>query len=282
MFVAMPPTVSNTTAGEIWTIVPTRNVVLKSVALKRNICLQIGLPPDYQAGNKPCGVLFCLDAFAFGGAFRETAGLLRFGSEIPDVITVGIDLEVKSSEQWQKERAFILTPTKSSDFEEHGVPSSGTGGAPQFLKSLADEIIPFIDKNYRTIAGERTLIGHSFGGLFVAYALVKSTGLFNRYLISSPTLSWDDRVIFKLESKYAKANKDLPARVFLSAGALEHAPDDTTVPDVLRLADVLRSRKFTGLKLTGIVFENENHYSVPSIAFSRGLRVLYAKTKTGS
>jgi predicted alpha/beta superfamily hydrolase len=66
------------------------------------------------------------------------------------------------------------------------------GGAAKFLESLKTEIIPFVDKNYKTNA-DRGIHGGSLGGLFAAYCLVNSDGYFTRFGISSPSFWWDNK-----------------------------------------------------------------------------------------
>ena len=41
----------------------------------------------------------------------------------------------------------------------------------EFLQFIADELSPYIEKNYRARETGRVLAGHSFGGLFALYAL---------------------------------------------------------------------------------------------------------------
>jgi uncharacterized protein len=76
-----------------------------------------------------------------------------------------------------------------------------SGGADKFLRVVKEEIIPFVDHSYRTNQ-DRALAGHSFGGLFCAYVLFHHPDFFNRYLISSPSLDWDDDEIFREEAQF--------------------------------------------------------------------------------
>ncbi len=249
---------------------------LNSKHLHHRFELQISLPAEYETSQAAYGVVYCLDASFMGGTLKKTTRSLQQAREMPPVITVGIDLATASREEWFAQRSFIMTPTKSDGYQELGVQAEWTGGAPVFLQTLAQEIIPRIETTYRVKPGERTLIGHSFGGLFALFALFEAPQLFNRYLISSPSLDWDKRVVFRQESEYAKTHQDLPAGVFLAAGALENVPEDPVVDQLQELAGVLRQRKFARLELTTMVFENENHRSVPPVACDQGLRVLYA------
>ena len=63
--------------------------------------------------------------------------------------------------------------------------------AGKFLDFLKKEVIPFIEKKYRC-SDERTLYGHSYGGLFVTYTLLTDYQLFNAYLASDPAYQWNN------------------------------------------------------------------------------------------
>ena len=60
------------------------------------------------------------------------------------------------------------------------------------------------------------------GGLFGTWTLLNHPEAFNRYVIGSPWLCWDEKVSTGWEAEYAAAHSDLPATVFLAAGAEEH------------------------------------------------------------
>ena len=57
--------------------------------------------------------------------------------------------------------------------------------ADKFLDFVTSELIPFIEKDYKT--KNRTLFGHSFGGAFTVYAMINKPNYFNYYIASSPT-----------------------------------------------------------------------------------------------
>jgi hypothetical protein len=52
------------------------------------------------------------------------------------------------------------------------------GGADNFLRFIRDELAPWVDGNYRTIA-HRVLIGHSSGGSFAIHALITDPTVFS-------------------------------------------------------------------------------------------------------
>lgn len=154
------------------------------------------------------------------------------------------------------------------------------GGAPAFLRVMKEEVIPLIDKRYRTTA-DRGIHGHSLGGLFVAYALFTDPEVFSRYAITSPALWWDDASIFLRESELANRATSLRKRVFLSVGALEGADE---IADVWRMLSTLchdrAADRFAGLQLTAEILPGEYHGSV--VHFSRALKALYPPFRADS
>jgi predicted alpha/beta superfamily hydrolase len=148
-----------------------------------------------------------------------------------------------------------------------------SGGADNFFRVMEREIIPFMTQHYH-VNDDRALAGHSFGGLFAAYVLFTHPEAFQRYLISSPSLDWDNHILQKMEAHYAEAHSSLTARVFVSAGGAE---PESMVPDVRALAAKLDDTHFQGLEMTEKIFEDETHLSVIPFAISRGVRELYRR-----
>ncbi len=155
-----------------------------------------------------------------------TARLLELVGELPPMIIVGVDNPVSSVIPEQAvARALSLTPTRVISEEQTRSRQLGqevrTGGAEESLTALEGSIIPWVETQYPVSAAERGLVGDSLGGLFASFVLLSSPQTFTHYLIGSPSLRWDDGVMFEREEAYARAHRDLPARVFMSAGADE-------------------------------------------------------------
>ena len=81
-----------------------------------------------------------------------------------------------------------------------------------------------VDSNvfYEMVTGadplDKTLLGDSSGGHFGLYALLTEPGSFQRYVVGSSSLGYGEKALFKLESAYAEAHQELPARLFLGIG----------------------------------------------------------------
>ena len=146
-----------------------------------------------------------------------------------------------------------------------------TGGAADFHRFIRAELTPFIESRYRADACDRVLVGHSYGGLFAAYGLFCAPGHFRTYIIGSPTLAFGERYVFQQESRYARENDRLPARVFMYAGD-EESVDDTTLTDTIRFATILGSRGYRNLKLTSKYFPAHDHCAVAAPGIHAGLK----------
>jgi hypothetical protein len=132
-----------------------------------------------------------------------------------------------------------------------------------------EEIIPLIDRNYRTTA-DRGIFGHSYGGLFANYLLFADPDLFQRYAITSPSLWWDGDAIFDLEAAFAKTHTSLRKQVYFSIGSLEGGAMEFVSQ---KMAATLRARHYQGLDLVNVELPGAYHSSMAE--YSRALDMLY-------
>ena len=156
-------------------------VQLKSEILKEDRTLQIYLPDSYKNSTFNYPVLYLLDSEF---EFHHTTGTINFMSntgKIPETIVVGI---VNAN------RTRDLTPEAPNDNDSRAFWGE-IGGAENFRKFIQQEIIPFIGENYRT-DGYNILRGQSFGALFSLFDFFKEDALFNAYIITSPTVRWNE------------------------------------------------------------------------------------------
>ena len=232
--------------------------------------LYISLPDNYESSTDSYPVLYFLDAWAQFGIIRQAYWLLKFNDEVPPLIIVGIAYE-GSAQDHIFYRARDYTPTKvpKETLGRLGDFTPTSGGAPEFIQFLENELFPMIENEFRAKKSDRAIFGVSYGGLFGAYALFNHTQLFQRYFIGSPPIWWDDEIILKYENSYAKNNHSLPAKVFMAVGGEENPASYN------KLRDRVLSRNYSDFEFTSTIFENETHMSVVPAAHSRALRVLY-------
>ncbi len=258
---------------------------LHSDIINQDIQLYIKLPWYYDRSDATYPVLYSLDA---NRSFQLYSTMSLIYETPPtnakEIIIVGVGYKtdndrIRGLAQWAAWRTHDLTPVRREKTEQSWKERlSGllegenmevqSGGAPLFLKSLVEEIIPFVEANYRVSSTDRGLAGYSFGGLFTLYVLFHAPEMFTRYFAGSPSM-WDQ--LFEYEENYASTHADLRARLFMTAGGRE----SDTVEPMQRIVDRLRSREYPGLEVLTQVFEGEGHSSAYAASVSRALGVLY-------
>lgn len=243
--------------------------------------LHVALPEGYHSpGNETrYPLLVCLDAQWTFGTVCDSALNLGLARLLPRVIVVGVGWASDAAREITRLRAQALTPTQAlvPPFVVRGEeqPVRG-GGGPEFRRWLLGEALPLIEERYRTEAGQRTLIGHSLSALFGLGTLLEQPLSFSRYLLASPSIWWDDRVIFSHEERSRQAEVRLQGQVFLSVGALEEGLGGQPMITNARLMhERLAARSGDGFSTTLVVLEDELHHSTIPAAISRGLRWFY-------
>jgi predicted alpha/beta superfamily hydrolase len=169
-----------------------------------------------------------------------------------------------------------------------------SGGAGAFLSFIADELQPWVDGRF-PVGEDATYFGHSLGGLFGAYALLTRADTFRGYALASPSIWWDDLEVLQREATYAASHTDLAAEVVVTVGAEETpegrtraaaqlpgfaraaltAPARDMVDEAARFTAALASRRYPSLRLRFGPIADEHHVSIPPVALSRSLRVLF-------
>lgn len=94
------------------------------------------------------------------------------------------------------------------------------GKADLYGKMLTDELMPLIDKTYRTKRGpaNTAICGSSFGGIVTLHLGLSRPDVFGKWGVVSPSLWWDDRVMIK---RVVGLTKKPNARVWLDMGTNE-------------------------------------------------------------
>jgi len=247
----------------------------------REYSVYVSLPAGYaQDTGVRFPVIYLTDANWVFGMTVQSHSLLRFGNMVPAALIVGIvragvEQDTRPGNPAGAERFFDLTPTRDPAIEllraKEYQREVRTGGASAFLRVMREELIPDIERRYRT-NGDRTFVGYSLGGLFGMYALLHHPDTFQRLILVSPSLWWDSDIAFKYETQYRSVHKALPVRLFMSMGEGEL---DTMLGPMRRLENVMRSRPYEGLHLKTRIFAGERHLSTFPVAVTHGLRAVF-------
>ena len=271
-----------------YTLPNTRVHPLPNAATGRGYEVWVDLPPSYFENDRPYPVVFTTDAdygFPLIRSLRRRIG--ADGRNVEDFVLVGLSYGVGEASMPSKRRDY--TP---SDPFARGVVGAGTydrastyGQADAYRDYIERDVFPLIAREYRVDMRRKVYIGHSLGGLFGSYVLLTKPAMFSHYVLGSPSLWFDRRMIFDLEKHYASAQRDLPARVLLSIGAYETIGDDPRhlkadmVGDMHRFERALESRGYPGLRVDSEVLPDEDHLTVLPRTITHGL--LWALPGTG-
>lgn len=187
----------------------------------------------------------------------------------PEAIIVGIT----NSDRW-----YDLTPTSNSVHEN-------TGGGENFLSFIEKELIPYIDQTYPTLPN-RTIIGHSLGGLMVLQALLTHNKSFDSYLAIDPSLWYDNSyLVNKTKKEISNLNLDGKSLFISLAKSFDENIDfkdlkeDTTnqtehIRSIIEYIDNL-SNSNSKLNWDYLYLENESHTTIPLTSEFYGLQFLF-------
>jgi hypothetical protein len=139
-----------------------------------------------------------------------------------------------------------------------------TERAADFVKFFQEELIPFVEDNYRASKMDRTLFGHSLGGHFTLYMMLTAPETFENFIASAPAVSGE---IMKYEEDFAATHKDFPVKLFLASGENDHL----TIA-AKRFVEKLKSRAYPDLQFDQLYTVNGNHATVAPTAYVEGLR----------
>ncbi|NHN26247.1 alpha/beta hydrolase [Flavobacterium jejuense] len=222
-------------------------VTITSKILSQDRILNIYLPEGYKKNDSiPYPVIYLLDGSS-NEDFLHVTGLVQFFNlqlGMPKTIIVGIA---------NKDRKHDFTyPTEIPDLKKD-FPT--TGGSEKFINFIAEELQPFITKNYK-VSDKKYILGQSLGGLLAAEILFKKPELFTHYFIISPSLWWDDESLLHNASNYLSKIKK-PIYVYVAVGE-EHK---VMIKDAKTLASELKKYPNT-IKTNFHFFSKENHATI--------------------
>jgi predicted alpha/beta superfamily hydrolase len=249
--------------------------------LGRDYQIYVSLPPSYEKSGRSYPVVFVTDApYAFPVARAIALRAGRGGRSIGEFILVGLSYARGDTAEYSRRRDY--TPGAPGD-EDYASDMPGRrpkfGEAAAYGRFISQEVFPLVAKRYRADMRQKTFIGHSYGALLGLDMLLSEPGMFENYVLGSPSLWFGKRMMFEREKAYAAASKDLPANVYFAVGGYETVKpgprfnkDDDMVRDLKAFTAALKSRNYPGLKVSMDVIRDEDHLTVAPAIITRGLR----------
>lgn len=272
---------ANPASARPYAIPDTQVLRLHSKQTRADYDLFIATPPGAAKSGKTYPVIYMLDADYSFALVRNVVRHFVDRGDLPEMILVAIAYPGAAANRdvYRMNRTRDYTPVYAPDGGYGAEFQKVSGGGPKFRSFLATELFPFIERRLPAAQGERTIIGHSYGGLFATFVLLTEPELFNRYIIVSPSLWYANRTAITMADQALRSGQRPTARVFLSVGAFENQPEAgrVMVDDLKELATKLKG--FPGLRTSLQVFEGETHNSVFPAAVTRGLRTVFDRPR---
>jgi len=248
--------------------------------LKESREFYVQLPESFDASSKrKYPVLYLLDGASLMDA-ATTVYNYYWGGFMPEMVIIGIsNRENRTRDLTTSEIAY----QRGVEFTQEN------GGAEIFTAFIKEELIPHIEANY-PVTGYRTLIGHSYAGLFTVNTLVRHSDLFANYLAIDPSLDWDEQKLQK-QAIEAFGNRSFSGKsLFISLGGqlhmqnyeinIDNVMQDTSEYSLFARSNIEFSRAAEANAQNGLNFEwkyyqRDLHGTVPLPSILDGLIFLF-------
>ena len=243
---------------------------IQSSELKEKRILNIYLPDGYNTNDTTkYAVTYLLDGSA-DEDFIHVVGLYQFNNfewinRVPKSIVVGIA-------SVDRRRDFTFPSTV--EIEKQKFPT--TGHSDKFIAFIEKELQPFIQKKYKA-NNSKTIIGQSLGGLLATEILFKKPTLFNKYIIISPSLWWDNGSLLN-QSTALLQNVSQNTAVYIGVGKeglMPGNPPRVMEVDANLLAEKILNTKNKNVSVYFDYLPQEDHATIAHLAIFNALRLLY-------
>jgi predicted alpha/beta superfamily hydrolase len=210
-------------------------------------------PTGYEESNRKYPTLYITDGAENFFIATAIVNFLSRSGQIPQMIVVGIPNINRNRD---------LSPSIIQG-------TSNPGGGDTFLTFFEDELIPYIDKPYRT-NNYRVLFGHSLGGMFANYAMFIRPELFNAFITASPYLYYDNEFVIKEAASKLDNLSNFDRQLFITLG------NEPTYHSSLNKYTSLLKDNANTLRWDYQIFNDEDHGSIPIVSLLKGLKYIYS------
>jgi predicted alpha/beta superfamily hydrolase len=243
----------------------TRHHVVQSEVLDKRLHVFVGLPDGYEeSADESYPTVYVLDGGELYPLLRPYLDYLYNGGEAPKMIVVGISYGTRDWRNGNDRSHDFTAPTDEREF---------WGGAATFQAFLGEELLPFIEDNYRSAGDRRVVFGQSLGGQFVLFTAQTKPELFWGHIASNPALHRNLPLFLTMRPDRASSSRvfvgdasdDDPRFLEPRARWIEHWLRQEGLPWELRVE----------------ALEGHNHFSAPPESFRRGIRWLFVDELPG-
>ena len=251
-----------------------------SKSLKEYRKFYVQLPANYSNNNKEkYPVVFILDGEVLLPTVNNVQNFYS-GGFTPEMVLVGISND--------NHRMRDLTTSKVT--EMYGMPfNEENGEAAIFSDFIETELIPFVENKY-PVTNFRTLIGHSYGGLFTIYTLINHPELFSNYIAIDPSLDWNDQKLSTQAKDQFSSNNYNGKSLFMSlSGQLHMQKPEVTIDNVMQdtsdftifarsnmaFSEIAKQNDQNGLDFNWKFYPKDLHGTIPFPSILDGLITVF-------
>ncbi len=225
--------------------------------------IYVMLPDAYdESVDESYPTIYLLDGGALFPLLSAYYRYLNFGEEIPNAIIVGISYGSENFDDGN---------FRSTDYTAKSPERDFWGGAGQFQKFLSDELLPFIESNYRSRSDRRVIFGQSIGGQFVLYTALTEPNLFWGHIASNPALHRNLPFFLKEHAEPAPISER--SRLFVASGVNDdqrfREPAQKWFEHWSGISNTPWQLKFANL-------DGHSHMSAPPASFRQGMQWLFS------
>ncbi|WP_397447569.1 alpha/beta hydrolase [Polaribacter sp. R77954] len=249
--------------NETGIIVGSKFVIKSTILDEERTCL-ISLPDSYNTSSevdKKYPVIILLDGYTH---FKTATGIVHFMSSnrnrnnlMPESIIIAI-------ENVDRERDFTVTKIKTKR-------PNTMGGGRNFLNFIEKELVPYIDKKYKT-EPFRTLVGHSLGGLLTLNSFMDENSVFIAYISIDPSIWWNEEMMKNKVDSISSISFD--KKLYIATANQGEASYERNKQRHDALYTLITKKSDKPLNIEIEYFEKENHRSVPLVALYKGLKYI--------
>jgi hypothetical protein len=222
----------------------------------REYRIMISLPEGDVPYTGGYPVIYLLDGNAYFPAFHAAK---RAQKRLRGSILVAIGYPSDTPLDFVR-RAFDLSPPAPPARND-----PPQGGQDLFLEFIEKRLMPRVAERFKVDQDQRSLVGHSFGGMFGVYTLFTRPTLFQHVVAVSPSLWWQDRYL--LEPERAFSQRAHAGQLNLTHSSLTLLMGERDLVQAIQDARALQGRlqdlSQYGLRSDFQIEPGEDHMSVP-------------------
>ena len=170
--------------------VETKKIQSKFFKQEREILIYTPIDYDWRV-NEYFDVIYVFDS-QNREFFDYASSIITFlPNNEKSFIIIGITSPFNEELNYGRNNDLLPVLTTEDSQKRYGTYS---GNADNFLEYISNEVVPFVDNNYRTL-NTKIAVGHSLSASLLLYSIIKKPNLFSDYIAISPNLAYDNEFL---------------------------------------------------------------------------------------